>query len=70
MMLMGAICGAQNIMTGIEVLKESNFEILKGKRVGLITNPTGIDNGVRSTIDILFEAMDVNLVARFGPEHG
>lgn len=70
MMLMGAICGAQNIMTGIEVLKESNFEILKGKRVGLITNPTGIDNGVRSTIDILFEAKDVNLVALFGPEHG
>ena len=69
-MLMGAICGAQNIMTGIEVLKESNFEILKGKRVGLITNPTGIDNGVRSTIDILFEAKDVNLVALFGPEHG
>lgn len=70
MMLMGAFCGAQNIMTGIEVLKESNFEILKGKRVGLITNPTGIDNGVRSTIDILFEAKDVNLVALFGPEHG
>ena len=32
------------IKTGIEVLKDQHFECLKGKRVGLITNPTGVDN--------------------------
>ena len=59
-----------HIKTGIEVRKEENFSILEGKRVGLITNPTGVDNKRRSTIDILFEAPNVNLVALFGPEHG
>ena len=58
------------IKTGIEVLKEQNFKILEGKRVGLITNPTGVDNDLKSTIDILHEAKNVNLVALFGPEHG
>ena len=41
------------IKTGLEVLKEQNFKILEGKRVGLITNPTGVDNDLKSTIDIL-----------------
>lgn len=58
------------IKTGIEVLKEQNFKILQGKRVGLITNPTGVDNSMKSTIDILSEAPNVNLVALFAPEHG
>ena len=63
---------AQNITikTGIEVLKEQDFKILKGKRVGLITNPTGVDNKMKSTIDILHEAASVNLVALYAPEHG
>ena len=59
-----------NIKTGIEVLKQQNFKILEGKRVGLITNPTGVDNQMKSTIDILFEAPNVNLVALNAPEHG
>ena len=58
------------IKTGIEVLKEQNFKILEGKRVGLITNPTGVDNNLVSTVDILFNAPNVNLVALYGPEHG
>ncbi|WP_291530275.1 exo-beta-N-acetylmuramidase NamZ family protein [Bacteroides sp. UBA939] len=58
------------IKTGIEVLKEQNFKCLEGKRVGLITNPTGVDNNMKSVIDILHEAPNVNLVALFGPEHG
>ena len=59
-----------HIKTGIEVLKSQNFRYLEGKRVGLITNPTGVDNELRSTIDILHEAPNVNLVALYGPEHG
>lgn len=58
------------VKTGIEVLKEQNFEILSGKRVGLITNQSGVDHDLKSTIDILHEAPNVNLVALFGPEHG
>ena len=71
-MIAGFNLSAQNISikTGIEVLKEQNFKILEGKRVGLITNPTGVDNNMKSTIDILNEASNVNLVALFAPEHG
>lgn len=58
------------IKTGIEVLKEQKFKCLEGKRVGLITNPTGVDNHLRSTIDILHEASQVKLTALYGPEHG
>jgi len=56
------------VKTGIEVLAERDFDLLQGKRVGLITNPTGVDGQLRSTIDILHE--HVNLTALFGPEHG
>lgn len=59
-----------NVRTGIEMLEAEGFSILKGKRVGLVTNPSGIDRNLRSTIDILFEAEQVNLVALYGPEHG
>lgn len=58
------------VKTGIEVLKEQNFSILDGKRVGLITNPTGVDSDLESTIDILYNAPNVKLVALFAPEHG
>ncbi len=58
------------VKTGIEVLRSQNFKILEGKRVGLITNPTGVDSNLKSTVDILFEAPNVNLVALYGPEHG
>ena len=58
------------VKPGIEVLREQDFGPLVGKRVGLVTNPSGVDRNLRSTIDILFEAPQVNLVALFGPEHG
>ncbi|MEK7249861.1 MAG: exo-beta-N-acetylmuramidase NamZ domain-containing protein, partial [Bacteroidota bacterium] len=69
---MSSLCFSQSpkIRLGIEVLRENNFNILKGKRVGLITNPTGVDSKLKATLDILFEAKDVQLVALFGPEHG
>lgn len=58
------------VKPGIEVLRDRGFEGLKGKRVGLITNPTGVDNNLKSTIDILHEADSVELVALYAPEHG
>lgn len=62
--------GSPKIKTGIEVLKASGFKILEGKRIGLITNPTGVDNDLKSTIDVLHQSPNVKLVALYGPEHG
>lgn len=61
--------GAQ-VKPGVEVLRDNNFEGLRGKRVGLITNPSGVDNQLKSTVDILAEAPGVELVALYAPEHG
>jgi uncharacterized protein YbbC (DUF1343 family) len=58
------------VQLGNEVLAASEFKVLKGKRVGLITNPSGINRNLESTIDVLRKAPGVNLVALFGPEHG
>lgn len=58
------------VKPGVEVLRDGGFEALRGKRVGLITNPTGVDNALRATVDILNDAPDVKLVALFAPEHG
>ncbi|HTY38067.1 MAG TPA: DUF1343 domain-containing protein [Bacteroidota bacterium] len=58
------------VKPGIDVLRGRGFDILKGKRVGLITNPTGVSADLEQTVDILHSAPDVKLVALFGPEHG
>src|ERR1019366_1264790 len=61
---------AGNTLTGIDVLEAQAFAPLAGKRVGLITNQTGIDRNRSSTIDLLPHGPGVNLVALFSPEHG
>lgn len=58
------------VKPGIEVLRDRGFDILIGKRVGLVTNPSGVDRYLESTIDILYNAPGVELVALYGPEHG
>lgn len=58
------------VKTGIEVLKSMNYKPLEGMRVGLVTNPTGVDDYLVSDIDLLHKAENVNLVALYGPEHG
>lgn len=68
--LAAALSLSAQVKPGIEVLRDRNFDVLKGKRVGLITNPSGVDNSLKSTIDILAEAPGVNLTALFSPEHG
>jgi uncharacterized protein YbbC (DUF1343 family)/CubicO group peptidase (beta-lactamase class C family) len=57
-------------LTGIDVLEQENFASLAGKRIGLITNQTGVDRESHSTIDLLAHAPGVKLVALFSPEHG
>ncbi|AMM96015.1 exo-beta-N-acetylmuramidase NamZ family protein [Bacillus pumilus] len=58
------------VKTGIETLLSGNLSWLKGKRVGLITNPTGIDANMKSSVDLLFEHPNIKLTALYGPEHG
>ena len=60
----------QVVRTGLEELMESDFALLKNKRVGLITNPTAVDHNYSTTTDLLFNASGVKLVALYGPEHG
>lgn len=70
LLIFTASISAATVQTGIEVLRADGFKLLEGKRVGLTTNPTGVDSNLKSTIDILWEAENVNLVALYGPEHG
>ena len=59
-----------NVYPGVDVLRERGFEPLRDKRVGLITNHTGLTRDGESTIDVLHNADEVDLVALFSPEHG
>jgi uncharacterized protein YbbC (DUF1343 family)/CubicO group peptidase (beta-lactamase class C family) len=61
---------AAPVLSGIDVLERDGFALLKGKRVGLLTNHTGRDRAGRSTIDVLHDAPGVTLVSLFSPEHG
>lgn len=58
------------VMLGIDVLEAQGFAALKGKRIGLLTNPAGVNRRGVSTIEVLRRAPGVKLVALFGPEHG
>ena len=61
---------AAEVKLGNEVLARGGFKVLQGKRVGLLTNPSGVNRNLESTIDLLRSAPGVKLAALFGPEHG
>jgi uncharacterized protein YbbC (DUF1343 family) len=58
------------VKPGIDVLVEDHLDLIEGKRIGLITNPSAVGADLRSSIDILANTPGVNLVALFGAEHG
>jgi uncharacterized protein YbbC (DUF1343 family)/CubicO group peptidase (beta-lactamase class C family) len=58
------------VLSGIDVLRAEGFSLLRGKRVGLVTNHTGRARDGATTIDLIFGAPEVKLVALFSPEHG
>lgn len=70
LILIMSVTATAQVKPGIEVLRDSGFDALKGKRIGLITNPTGVDAALTATPDILAGADGVELVAMFAPEHG
>ena len=63
-------CTKEVVKTGIDVLESNGFKQLQGKKIGLVTNPSGVNNKLVSTVDILANAPGVELVALYGPEHG
>lgn len=62
--------GQAKISLGIDYLTETEFEVLSGKKVGLLTHPAGKNGRGQSTVEVLFSSPQVDLVALFGPEHG
>lgn len=58
------------VKPGVEVLLEKHVDVLRGKRVGLITNPTAVDSHLAGTATLFLNNPDINLVALYGPEHG
>ena len=58
------------VQPGLDVLEAEKFALLRGKRIGLITNHTGLDFQGKTTIELLANAPNVQLVALFSPEHG
>lgn len=58
------------VLNGIDVLREQKFELLAGKRIGLITNHTGLAADGMSTIDLLYKSESCKLVLLLSPEHG
>lgn len=62
--------GNHKFALGAEMLMKNEKKLLKGKRVGLITNPTGVDQNLNSVVDLLNNDSDIQLEALYGPEHG
>ncbi|RLL46976.1 DUF1343 domain-containing protein [Oceanobacillus piezotolerans] len=62
--------GKKELQLGVEVLLNDQKDLIEGKRVGLITNPTGVDKELNSIVDRLHNDPDVELTALYGPEHG
>lgn len=69
-LLLSAADSFAGVIPGIDILAHRNFDLLQGKRVGLITNNTGRALNGSSSIDLLAQAPGVKLVALFSPEHG
>ena len=61
---------AARVVPGLEVLLRDSAHLVRGKRVGFLTNQTAVTSTGQSAIDLLHQSRDVNLVALFGPEHG
>ncbi|MCF1585154.1 DUF1343 domain-containing protein [Tetragenococcus koreensis] len=60
----------EDFQFGVEVLLDEQKNLLEGKRVGLVTNPTGVNQNLQSDVDLLFNDPDIDLTALYGPEHG
>ncbi|HLV10625.1 MAG TPA: DUF1343 domain-containing protein, partial [Halanaerobiales bacterium] len=62
--------GKQMYKSGLELFLQNDYQLVKNKRVGLVTNHTGLDSKYRSNVDLFQEHPEINLTALYGPEHG
>ncbi|MFB7916292.1 exo-beta-N-acetylmuramidase NamZ domain-containing protein [Streptomyces sp. NPDC056061] len=62
--------GRPRVRTGFDRLAEDGYRLLRGQKVGVVTNPTGITSDVRHIVDVMHPDDRVDLIAVFGPEHG
>lgn len=62
--------GIRYVETGLDLLVSSGFTELNGQKVGVISNPTGVDKAYRHLVDLMYGSGQVQVVAAFGPEHG
>lgn len=60
----------QKVLLGIDLLERDNFDLLENKRIALITNQTGVNSRLVSSVDLLSRAENLQLVSVFSPEHG
>ena len=58
------------VKTGLEVIAGAGFAALQGQRIGLLVHPASVDRHLRPTVDLMTEAVTVNLTTLFGPQHG
>ncbi|MEU2614828.1 DUF1343 domain-containing protein [Micromonospora sp. NPDC007271] len=65
-----AVPGIKRVATGLDMLVDSGFAALAGQRVGVVSNPTGVDSAYRHLVDLMHASGRVQVVAAFGPEHG
>ena len=56
--------------TGLENFLKEEYQLVQGKRVGLVTNHTGLTTNLASNVDLMYNHPDINLVKLYGPEHG
>jgi uncharacterized protein YbbC (DUF1343 family) len=64
------LASAPGVKLGVDVFLETGLDVVRGKRVGLITNPSGVDSRLRSDAELFRRAEGIELVALYGPEHG
>ena len=60
----------KKVRLGIEVFLEEHLDLAEGKRVGLITNPTGVNSRLETNVELFYKNPKINLIALYGPEHG
>lgn len=64
------VVASDPVLLGVDTLQRGRFAAIAGRRIGLVTNHTGLASDGRTTIDVLNDAPEVTLVRLFGPEHG
>ena len=67
---MSILSSKGKVELGCENFLTNHLHLVIGKKLGLITNPTGVDSHLNSVIDLFYDNPGIDLVALYGPEHG